>query len=336
MKQFHGVNLGGWLVLERWMTPELFEGTDATDEYSLCASDPKIAAERIIRHRRSFITESTIQKIAELGLTTVRLPVGYWLFGGVSPYIDGADAHVDRLMDWCETYQIGVILDFHAAPGSQNGWDHSGQAGFIGWGHGETLQQSYSFIEALLDRYGAKSALVGLEILNEPRWDVPMDTLLEYYDEAYRRIRERDAELTVIMSDAFRPEKMAKQLQKRRYTGVILDVHLYQLFTEQDRALDLHGHLRKIDKDWRKLLRDLTKRMPVMVGEWSAAMHELYQPIAQPAHVRGYTNDDYVTYFQAQQTLFEESHVSWTYWTAKTAGGGPWSLLDHPEYVTKS
>ena len=31
-----GVNLGGWLVLEKWMVPEVYEGSDAPDEYSLC------------------------------------------------------------------------------------------------------------------------------------------------------------------------------------------------------------------------------------------------------------------------------------------------------------
>ena len=30
-----GVNLGNWLVLEKWMSPALFEGTTAEDEYNL-------------------------------------------------------------------------------------------------------------------------------------------------------------------------------------------------------------------------------------------------------------------------------------------------------------
>lgn len=33
-----GVNLGNWLVLEKWMNPALFEGTTAEDEYYLPAS----------------------------------------------------------------------------------------------------------------------------------------------------------------------------------------------------------------------------------------------------------------------------------------------------------
>ena len=30
-----GVNLGNWLVLEKWMSPALFDGTTAEDEYYL-------------------------------------------------------------------------------------------------------------------------------------------------------------------------------------------------------------------------------------------------------------------------------------------------------------
>ena len=33
--KIHGVNLGNWLVLEKWMSPALFEGTTAEDEYYL-------------------------------------------------------------------------------------------------------------------------------------------------------------------------------------------------------------------------------------------------------------------------------------------------------------
>lgn len=37
-----GVNLGNWLVLEKWMSSELFKGADADDEedfYAMLSSD---------------------------------------------------------------------------------------------------------------------------------------------------------------------------------------------------------------------------------------------------------------------------------------------------------
>ena len=36
MAEIRGVNLGNWLVLEKWMEPELFRGTTAEDETELC------------------------------------------------------------------------------------------------------------------------------------------------------------------------------------------------------------------------------------------------------------------------------------------------------------
>ena len=53
-----GVNLGNWLVLEKWMSPSLFEGTTAEDEYYLPTQLSKEVYEaRIKIHRSEYITE---------------------------------------------------------------------------------------------------------------------------------------------------------------------------------------------------------------------------------------------------------------------------------------
>ena len=48
MDKIRGVNLGNWLVLEKWMHPALFEGTSAEDEDELCRQLPQMC----IRDRR--------------------------------------------------------------------------------------------------------------------------------------------------------------------------------------------------------------------------------------------------------------------------------------------
>ena len=53
-----GVNLGNWLVLEKWMSPALFEGTTAEDEYYLPTQLSKEVYEaRIKIHRAEYISE---------------------------------------------------------------------------------------------------------------------------------------------------------------------------------------------------------------------------------------------------------------------------------------
>ena len=69
-----GVNLGGWLVLEPWMTPSLFAGTDAKDEYTFMTTPD--AAAKLRRHHETFITEDDFAWLGEQGLDLVRLPVG--------------------------------------------------------------------------------------------------------------------------------------------------------------------------------------------------------------------------------------------------------------------
>src|SRR5580658_2283087 len=76
--KIRGVNLGAWLVLERWMTPDTYRGTDAQDEYSLCLTLGDKAKSRLDQHRDNFITSSDFRWIGKCGLNTVRLPVGYW------------------------------------------------------------------------------------------------------------------------------------------------------------------------------------------------------------------------------------------------------------------
>ena len=78
--QFRGVNLGGWFVVEPWMTPALFAGTSAVDEHTLMETPD--GPELIRRHRETFITEADFAWIAEHGLSLVRLPVGHWTLAG--------------------------------------------------------------------------------------------------------------------------------------------------------------------------------------------------------------------------------------------------------------
>jgi len=61
--KINGVNLGNWLVLEKWMNPTIFEGTKADDEYYLAHDLEKTAyKERMRIHRAEYITERDLCK----------------------------------------------------------------------------------------------------------------------------------------------------------------------------------------------------------------------------------------------------------------------------------
>ena len=69
-----GLNLGGWLVLEKWMTPSVFAGTEATNEYELWQTTA--GPHHITYHRDTFITEADIRWIAATGVQLLRVPIG--------------------------------------------------------------------------------------------------------------------------------------------------------------------------------------------------------------------------------------------------------------------
>jgi aryl-phospho-beta-D-glucosidase BglC (GH1 family) len=97
MNNFHyrGAALGGWLVLEPWITPSLFyqflgasqkwgdEAPDhvGLDSMSFCqALGPEEANLQLRRHWKTWVTEQEIADLRVLGADTLRLPVGDWMY----------------------------------------------------------------------------------------------------------------------------------------------------------------------------------------------------------------------------------------------------------------
>jgi glucan 1,3-beta-glucosidase len=64
-QKVRGVNTGGWFVLEPWITPSMFEGNDAIDEYTLQGALGKEAAQSRLRdHWNSWITQDDFNQMA--------------------------------------------------------------------------------------------------------------------------------------------------------------------------------------------------------------------------------------------------------------------------------
>ncbi|KAI9918919.1 hypothetical protein PsorP6_011416 [Peronosclerospora sorghi] len=87
--QSRGVNLGGWLVAEDWMTADDAFWHDVEDsvansgEYTTItkAKSTDTIRTKLGKHHATFITEDDIQQKAAGGLNTVRVPVAFWIVG---------------------------------------------------------------------------------------------------------------------------------------------------------------------------------------------------------------------------------------------------------------
>ncbi len=291
-----GVNFGNWLVLEKWMSPGLFAGTTADDEYYLPTQlSPEVYEARIKAHRAEYITERDFTRIKALGLDTVRIPVPYFIFGDRPPFI-GCTEELDKAFDWAERYGLQILIDLHTAPDSQNGSDNGGISGVCKWAQEpEEVEFELSVLRRLAQRYGKRPGLWGIEILNEPlteeMWAVmdmqrrfpPVDAkkaegsagmsmafLRDFYCRAYDAMREFMAEdKYVVFHDAFNLTAWKDFMREDKYKNVVLDTHQYLMMAEMYGCEHtLEGYLKYIEETYAKEIEEMQQYFPVIVGEW--------------------------------------------------------------------
>ena len=291
-----GVNLGNWLVLEKWMSPALFEGTTAEDEYYLPTQlSPEVYEARIKIHRSEYITERDFVTIKRMGMESVRIPVPYFIFGDRKPFI-GCIEELDKAFNWAEKYGLTILIDLHSVPLSQNGFDNGGISGVCKWAQEpEEIEFALSVLERLAKRYGKRKGLFGIQPLNEPitenMWEtmdvqnrytpadpelakgsapITMDFLRQFYLEAYDRISEyMPKDKFVVIHDGFELMAWKDFMQEEKYSNVILDTHQYLMVAEaRGCSQTVEGYLKYIKEELQPQITEMEKYFPVICGEW--------------------------------------------------------------------
>jgi glucan 1,3-beta-glucosidase len=350
--KLRGVNLGAWLVLEKWMTPSLFDGLAATDETTWCAELGDRAAAILRAHWNSFITRDDFAWLAGIGINAVRIPVGHWIFGpgypyhssygaNRSPFVEGGIDILDKAFDWAEEFGLHVVLDLHAAPGCQNGFDNGGIKDVCEWHtRSEYREFSLSVLERLAQRYCSRTSLHAIEVLNEPRWDVPTDYLKPYNVDACDRIRKYCAPdaVSVVFHDGFRSyQEYLGFMPPAQFPNVVFDIHRYQCFDRADIDMDIYGHIHKSAVIWKQEADDIITQLqlPTYVGEWSLGLdlkvvslwaqgpfnHALEQmdEFQQNIAYRAYASSQLATY---------EKYQGWFFWSYKTETTPAWCFRE--------
>lgn len=375
-----GVNIGGWLVLERFITPYLFAITDChvrgefcyypgqidappdhnnycdlynkckphrfesvtgvvdypVDEYTLLQSfeTPDIARRYLDLHYEHFVTRQDVALLKQHGVTHVRVPLGHWILGSVanrnpddangndssdtsssnphsdadqdqsqSPYVQAHGwLYLIRFVNWCREEGIQVWPDLHTAPGSQNGFDNSGQLlasatsppTCVHWSGNATLvQQTLDTVLAIAQQIkvdGMEDVITGMGILNEPFGDCDRDVVREYNNKALQGIRKILGNQTAVyMGDMFNATKWNDGSWWVNEDHTFLDSHYYHVFAEEPRALSPRQHIAYV---CRKNYRDTVSccyddapnnTIPAstnhgisrIIGEWSASFDTL-------------------------------------------------------------
>jgi glucan 1,3-beta-glucosidase len=348
-----GVNLGNWLVLEKWMSPELFDGTSAEDEYHLWrALDETARRERFKVHRDAYITDRDFAYLASKGIDFVRLPVPFFVFGDYAPYVGCID-YLDKAFRWGERHHVKILIDLHTVPDSQNGFDNGGICGVCKFHKNpEHVEFALSVLERLAARYRRNPSLWGIEVLNEPVspevWNlinvpkhfraedpaqaegsepVPTEFLKRFYMDAYDRIRAQADDVKVVFHDGFRIKEWVGFIKEPDFKNVVVDTHMYLV----NRALsagdaDLDVILAYIASQFGGTVKEMSQHFPVMVGEWCIDPYS-----KKAAALVGDAKLDALQRVAAAHLNAWEGAAAWCYWSYKLHVDDPardmWDLL---------
>ena len=266
-----GVNIGGWLSIEPFIAPSLFDKYPASegivDEWSLCQKLGRSAPSVIEQHYASFVREEDYAGIRDAGLDHVRIPFSYWAvttYPG-DPYVAKTSwRYLLRAIEYCRKYGLRVKLDLHAVPGSQNGWAHSGHQGSINWMNGTdgdlNRQRSLDIHDQLSkffaqDRYKNVVAIYGL--VNEPLMlSLSAEKVLEWTEQATTLVQKNGISARIVLHDGFLTlSKWYGMLKKDRPPNMMLDTHQYTIFNDGEIILDHTSKINLICKSWYPMIQ---------------------------------------------------------------------------------
>ncbi|THG11611.1 hypothetical protein TEA_023073 [Camellia sinensis var. sinensis] len=229
----------------------------------------------------------------------------------------------------CRKYGINVIIDLHAAPGSQNGYEHSSSRdGSQEWGLlDQNIQYTVNVIGFLTSRYANNPRVYAVELMNEPLSPgASLDSLNKYYSAGYNVVRKNSSTAYVIMSNrlgAIDPQELfpiASSLE-----GSVIDIHYYNLFSNSFNNMSVQQNIDFIYNNRLPELYQLTTSNGPLtfIGEWVAEWN-----------VKGATKEDYIKFANAQLNVYgKASQNRWLQQpeTERIGSGGGSSTRGHSD-----
>lgn len=202
-----GVGLGNWMLPEGYMWgfgpgAESPREIEALVERHLGAT---AAGEFWSVFRDEFISEADIALIAVSGFDHVRLPINSRVIqDAAGEPIEAGYELIDRLIEWCRTHKLWVLLDLHGAPGGQTGTNIDDSPRNLPelFMSDEYRQLTLRLWRDLATRYAHETVVLGYDLLNEPipnEWQhTYADELVALYKDLTREIRAVDPDHLIV------------------------------------------------------------------------------------------------------------------------------------------
>jgi len=302
----HGVNLGGWLLFEEWMTP--MDASGLKDDYSVRETLIKrfgqdTADELIGSYQDTWITEHDLDNIKAIGMNTVRLPFWYRnLQTEDGTWRDKPFKRIDWLIEQAGRRGLYVILDFHGTPGGQSDSHTTGrirkkeengiETKF--WGSKKNLRRTTEIWKRVAKRYKGNPTVAAYDLINEPIGAPNREALWSVYDRLYK------AKYLGWGWDVLPPPSQA------RWKNMLYQMHSYEWdwnnLEKQKKNID------NVVADWQS---HKSWKVPCLIGE--------FNPMGQEAA------------WEYAIKQYAANQMSWTTWSYKAthgSGSDSWGLYN--------
>ena len=336
-----GVALGGWLMMEGYMTggQNMAEQTFRAEFKKALGRD---ALDDFVRsYRNTYITEYDIKTIKRWGANCIRIPFNYRLIEpenksqGLNP--EGLK-YLDNAVKWCEKNSIYCILDMHAAPGSQNHDWHSDCAGKPKLFASKSNRDLYYRLWHLLSsHYKNISVIAGYDILNEPVVPIADEPgVKDLYVKATKEIRSVGDKHIIFLEGNLWAQRI-KYLGKPSDLNTAYSIHVYPpLDFTFNFARDLRYPGKAEGEMWSK------KKIEQMAKPYRAFIDRVKVPLY--AGEFGVNARDGVygenKWVKDVTDVFDKHDLHWTYWTYKTIANavypdGIYRYVKNPLWVNR-
>ncbi|KAH7227595.1 glycoside hydrolase superfamily [Fusarium oxysporum] len=357
--KIRGVNFGGWLVCEPWMQRDEWANVlkcgESVSEFD-CMRDHYLGSNRetgnnrFEQHWKNWINPATVQSVHDVGLNTIRIPIGYWSYTDIvdkasEPFADGNRMlpYLDAVVQKAADLGIYVIIDLHGAPGGQQEDVFTGQnnkpAGFFNDYNFGRAQKWLAWMTNRIHTNSAYSTVGVIEVLNEPvsrhdannRYPAPGEDpglIQKYYPAALKAVRDTEASLKVPDNKKLHVQFMSSKWDSGNPRSVssvandpytAFDDHNYIGFALGNDNGDQYKLMHSACTDSRLVSgQDFT-----FTGEWSMTSNADW-------HDKNFFNK----FFTAQQQLYEKPGMAgWIYWTWKTETNDPRWTYSYATYL---
>lgn len=298
------------------------------------------------KHWSTWITPDTVQSVHDVGLNTIRIPIGYWSYVDIvdtasEPFADGnlMLPYLDAVVAKAADLGIYVIIDFHGAPGGQQQDVFTGQnpnpAGFFNDYDYGRAEKWLSWMTNRIHTNSAYRTVGMLEVLNEPvsmhddggaRYPAPgqVPSMIDtFYPAALSAIRAAESSLGVADSAKLHVQFMSSKWSSGdpRSNGAVAGDSLT--------GFDDHNYIGfalSSTSDQTALMQNACRDNRVVDGE----AFEITGEWSMTSGVDKGNADFFKKFFTAQQQLYEKPGMSgWVYWTWKTELNDPrWTYSD--------